>query len=400
MTRHFVDALKFIRQEATGGLMLVGAAVLALVLVNAGAAPMYEDVLHTKVGFHLGPIGLDKTVLHWINDGLMAIFFFLVGLEIKRELAVGELSTPKKAALPFFAAIGGMAFPAAIYYAINSASPETIQGWAIPAATDIAFAVAVLALLGPRIPPALKIFLLAVAILDDLGAIIVIAVFYTTQLSLEALALGGLGVALLALMNIGGVRRATPYILVGVFVWACVLKSGVHATLAGVITGLAIPLFAKGSSDPNEGPLVALEHGLHPFVTYAVLPAFAFANAGVSFAGVGWDTLLGLVPLGIIAGLVIGKPVGLFVMSFLAVQMRICELPEGTSWAQIWGAGCLAGIGFTMSLFIGMLAFPDPVNMPSVRIGVLCASVLAAIIGFVWLMAVSKAPSETAPAST
>lgn len=385
MTRHFVDALKFIRQESIGGFMLLCAAMLALILVNAGAAPFYDDFLHTKVGFFYGPFGLKKTLLHWINDGLMAVFFFLVGMEVKRELLVGELSTPRRAALPIFAAIGGMAVPAGIYAAINWSSPHTLGGWAIPAATDIAFAVAILAMLGPRIPASLKIFLLAVAIIDDIGAILIIALFYTADLSVPALGFAVGGVVALCLLNLAGVKRISPYVLVGIFIWACVLKSGIHATLAGVITGLAIPLYVKGSNDPHEGPLESAEHYLHPWVTYLVLPAFAFANAGVSLSGVGIDTLKGLIPLGIIAGLLVGKPVGLVVMSWIAVRLGVCDRPEGTSWGHIIGAGFLAGIGFTMSLFIGMLAFKDPARLPEVRLSVLCASVLAALIGLIWL---------------
>ncbi len=400
MTRYFINALSFVRHEAIGGLMLVSAAILALVLVNAGAAPTYENVLNTPLGFFFGPIGLEKTLLHWINDGLMAIFFFLIGMEVKREFIVGELSTPRRAALPMFAAIGGMAIPALIYAAINFNSPQTLGGWAIPAATDIAFALAVLVMLGSRIPPALKVFLLAVAIIDDVGAIIVIAIFYTSKLSVTALALGLGGVVVLGLLNIAGVRRISPYVLVGIFVWACVLKSGIHATLAGVVTGLAIPLFAKDSTDPHAGPLEAMEHWLHPWVTFGILPAFAFANAGVSLQGLSIETLQGLIPMGIIAGLVIGKPVGVLLMSWLAVRSGACELPEGITWSHIFGAGCLAGIGFTMSLFIGMLAFPDPAQMPEVRIGVLTASLLAALLGIIWLLATSKTKAATGSSPT
>ena len=390
MTRNFVDALSFIKHEAIGGLMLICAAVSALVLVNNGFANEYENFLHWPVGIFYGPFGLEKSMLHWINDGLMAVFFFLVGMEIKRELVVGELSTPRRAALPFFAAVGGMAVPALIYAVINMHSPQTLGGWAIPAATDIAFAVAILAILGSRIPPALKIFLLAVAIIDDIGAIIIIAIFYTADLSPTALGFAAAGIGVLALMNVVGIRRVALYVIVGIFVWACVLKSGIHATLAGVITGLAIPLYAKGSTDPHTGPLEATEHTLHPWVTYLVLPAFAFANAGVSFAGIGVDTLKGLVPLGIIAGLVIGKPLGILIMSWLAVASGASQRPDGVTWNHILGAGFLAGIGFTMSLFIGMLAFPDPGRLPEVRIGVLCASGLAALLGLIWLLMTSK----------
>ncbi len=394
MQRYIMDALNFIRFEAIGGLMLLGAAIVALVLVNAGFGPVYNQLLNEPIGFRVGPFGLEKTLLHWINDGLMAIFFFLVGLEIKREIKVGELSSVRRAALPFFAAIGGIVCPALIYAAINFDNAETLRGWAIPAATDIAFAVACLAVLGSRIPPALKIFLLAVAILDDIGAILIIALFYTANLSLTALIFAAVGVAVLAIMNFAGVRRVLPYILVGIFVWACVLKSGIHATLAGVITALAIPLYSS-SGDLHEGPLESLEIALHPWVTYLVLPLFAFANAGVSLAGVTPQTLLGMIPLGIIAGLVIGKPIGLFVMSWVAVNLGLCEKPEGTNWQQILGVGFLAGIGFTMSLFIGMLAFPDPAYAAEVRIGVISGSIISALLGLLVLSTAGR--SEPIP---
>ena len=396
MQRTIMDALSFIRFEAAGGLMLLIAAIVALVLVNAGFGPFYNEILHTPLGFRLGPFGLEKSLLHWINDGLMAIFFFLVGLEIKREIMAGELSSVRRASLPIFAAIGGMLVPALIYAAINYQSPETLRGWAIPAATDIAFAVACLAVLGSRIPPALKVFLLAVAILDDIGAILIIALFYTADLSLYALVLASVGVALLAIFNLTGIRKIAPYVLVGIFIWACVLKSGIHATLAGVITAFAIPLRSH-AGDLHSGPLETLEVGLHPWVTYLVLPLFAFANAGVLLTGVTPQIFMGLIPLGIIAGLVIGKPVGLFVFSWLAVALGLCERPEGTNWQQILGVGFLAGIGFTMSLFIGMLAFPDPAYTAEVRLGVICGSVISALLGLLALSTAGRSQPIATP---
>ena len=326
----------------------------------------------------------------------MAIFFFLVGLEIKRELLVGELSSTSRAALPAFAAVGGMLCPALVYLALNYADPVTSQGWAIPAATDIAFAVGVMAMLGSRIPSSLKIFLLAVAIIDDLGAIIIIALFYTAKLSVLALALAAAGVVLLGLLNISGVERRWPYILIGLVVWVCVLKSGVHATLAGVVTGLAIPLYASGNPDVHAGPLERTEAELHPWVKYGVLPLFAFGNAGVALTGLGIDSLLGTLTLGIVLGLVLGKPIGVFLFSWLAVSLKISELPAGTNWGQILGAGCLAGIGFTMSLFIGMLAFDDPAYAADIRVGVLVGSIISAVVGFLLLSASSRKPQPAA----
>lgn len=388
----FRGALGFIKHEVMGGVLLLCAALLALVLVNYGAAEVYNNFLHSKIGFTVGPIGLYKSALHWINDGLMAVFFLLVGLEVKRELLVGELSSVRRALLPFFAAVGGMAVPALIYYWINIDNPELLRGWAIPAATDIAFAVAILAIVGSRVPASLKIFLLAVAIIDDLGAIVVIALFFTADLSVMALALAGAGVVALIILNLSGVKRTWPYILVGIFVWACVLKSGVHATLAGVITGLAIPLSGVDGQSEN-GPLVTLEHALHSWIKYLVLPLFAFANAGVSLAGFTPLSLTDSLSLGIIAGLVVGKPLGIFLASWLAVGAGLCQRPEGTNWMQILGVGCLAGIGFTMSLFIGMLAFPDAASAAIIRISVLVASIASAVLGLL-LLASSSARSQ------
>ena len=384
-------ALAFVHHEAAGGIFLMIAAFAALLIANSPAAPLYNTFLDTHLSIRLGDLGLDKNLLHWINDGLMAIFFFLVGLEIKRELMVGELSTPKQAALPFAAAVGGMIVPALIYFAINRDNLSALPGWAIPMATDIAFAVGVLALLGSRVPAALKVFLLALAIIDDLGAIIVNALFYTSDLSVLSLVLAGIGLAILTALNLRGVVRLAPYVLVGLFVWVCVLKSGVHATLAGVATAFAIPLDLNTSAGKKTGMTSAndLMEALHPWVTFLVLPLFAFANAGVSLAGVGFQALTDGIPLGIAAGLLIGKPVGVLLFSGLMIGLGLASLPQGTTWAHMLGAGFLAGIGFTMSLFIGTLAFPDPGLAGEVRIGVLGGSLVAATIGYLILSRLS-----------
>lgn len=392
MKTKFNSALDFIHHEATGGIFLLLAAVLALVVANSPIAVVYQTALDTHFRVGLPNLGLDKSLLHWINDGLMAIFFLVVGLEIKRELVSGELSSPKQAALPFAAAVGGMVVPALIYAAFNWNDPVALSGWAIPSATDIAFAVGVLALLGSRVPPALKIFLLALAIIDDLGAIIIIALFYTANLSVLSLVLAAAGLAVLALFNVKGVTRLSPYLIVGIFVWLCVLKSGVHATLAGVATALAIPQSANGAGTEAQSPAGHLMERLHPWVTFLILPLFAFANAGVSLAGVTPTQVLAPIPLGIALGLLVGKPVGVFAASWLAIKSGAADLPEGAGWTQIFGAGLLAGIGFTMSLFIGSLAFPDAASAVDVRIGVLGGSLLAALAGYAVLSWVSTKP--------
>ena len=323
----------------------------------------------------------------------MAIFFFLVGLEIKRELLVGELSTRQQAALPVIAAAGGMVAPALIYAAINSGNAIALHGWAIPAATDIAFAVGVLALLGPRIPASLKVFLLALAIIDDLGAILIIAVFYTSDLSLVALSLAAAGIVGLAVLNRKGVMSVAAYALVGLFIWVCVLKSGVHATLSGVVTALAIPLApARGE---KQGMLERLEESLHPWVTFGVLPAFAFANAGVSLAGMTLAKLGGTIPMGIALGLFLGKPIGIFGCSLAAIRLKLAGKPEGATWPQLLGVAMLGGIGFTMSLFIGMLAFAGPEHAADIRIGVPLGSVASALAGYLVLRRVTRpAPAK------
>jgi NhaA family Na+:H+ antiporter len=386
-----VDGAKaFFQHEASGGLVLLAAAVLGLLLQNSAASWLYDGLLSTPVTVRVGALNLDKSLLHWINDGLMAIFFFLVGLEIKRELVVGELSSVRKASLPAIAALGGMIVPALVYSAINWYDDVALHGWAIPAATDIAFAIGVLALLGPRIPLALKVFLLALAIIDDLGAIVIIAVFYTAHLSVEGLALASLGIAALAILNAKGVTRTAPYVLVGLFIWVCVLKSGVHATLAGVATALAVPL--TRAPGQQHGTLERLEEALGPWVKFLVLPLFAFANAGVSLAGMTLAQVTGPIPMGIALGLFIGKPIGIFSFSALAVGLRLTSKPQGATWPQLFGVAILGGIGFTMSLFIGMLAFVDATRAADIRIGVLLGSVVSAVAGYVFLRAVTGQP--------
>ena len=378
-----IVSFKFLEHEAAGGIVLCIAAILALLVANSPLSALYDTLLHARVSLGYPPLVLDKSLAHWINDGLMAIFFFLVGLEIKRELLVGALASAKTAALPVIAAVGGMIVPALIYAVINWDDPVAIRGWAIPAATDIAFAVGVMALLGERVPPALKVFLLALAIIDDLGAIIIIALFYTSNLSLMALFLAALGILVLIAMNRQNVTRIAPYLLVGLFVWVCVLKSGVHATLAGVATALSIPL-AAGNGD-REGPLEKLEHAIGPWVSFAILPIFAFANAGVSLAGVSLADLTSPVPLGIALGLFIGKPVGIYAFARVAISSALATAPAATTSLQLFGASVLAGIGFTMSLFIGMLAFADPAMATDVRLGVLSGSLLSAGLGYMIL---------------
>ena len=363
--------------------MLLAAAAVAIALDNSPLSPFYDALLDTRAGIRIGALAIDKPLLLWINDGLMAVFFFLVGLEIKRELVVGELSSLRRASLPLIAAIGGMIVPAAIYAMINAGNAVALRGWAIPAATDIAFALGVLALLGTRVPASLKLFLLALAIIDDLGAIIIIALFYTSDLSGLALALAASGGIALAAMNLAGVRRLSAFVVVGVVMWACVLKSGVHATLAGVALALAIPLAPDGTDTPS--PLEQAETALEPWVHFAILPLFAFANAGVSLTGLRFADLAAPIPLGIAAGLFIGKQIGIFASAWLAIQIGLAERPAGASWLQLYGVAILGGIGFTMSLFVGTLAFADASQAGPVRLGVLAGSLLSAGIGYLVL---------------
>ena len=381
-----LDRLRdFLRLETAGGILLVGAAALAMILVNSPLAWLYNSLLEVPVAIRIGDFEIFKPMLLWINDGLMAVFFFLVGLELKREIIEGELSQPAQAVLPAFAAVGGMVVPAAIYAWLNWSNPVTLQGWAIPAATDIAFALGVLLLLGKQVPTSLKVFLMTLAILDDLGAIVIIALFYTADLSVTSLVTALSALTVLIIMNRRGVMSLPAYILVGLIMWASVLKSGVHATLAGVALAAVIPM--RDPANPKHSPLRALEHDLHPSVAYVILPVFAFANAGVSFEGVRLATLLEPVPLGIAAGLFLGKQFGVFLFSWLAVQLRLARLPAGVTWPQVYGTALLCGIGFTMSLFIGSLAFENagPQYGASVRLGIIVGSLLSAVAGFLLL---------------
>jgi len=367
--------------DAISGLLLIAATFVALLLNNSSAAQLYDSLLHVKGTISIGEYGFSKSLLLWINEGLMAIFFMLVGLEIKREMVFGELSDPKNMALPGMAAVGGMLVPAAFFYFGVDGDPAAMAGWAIPTATDIAFAVGILALMSSRVPPELKLFLLTLAILDDLGAVIIIAAFYTADLSTISLALGTAGCAGLLLMNRFNVRDTSAYIFLGIIIWGFVVKSGVHATLAGVAVGLAIP---AGKDSEGHCPLEELEHNLHAPVSLVILPLFAIANAGVSLVGVTFENLTTPISWGVIWGLVAGKPLGVMLGALTAVYLLKAKLPAALTFRHIWGAGHLAGIGFTMSLFIGSLAYESAAMNAEVRIGVLAASMLSAVLG--WLI--------------
>ncbi len=373
---------RFFEHEAAGGLVIMFAALSALLVRNSPWESVYGVLLELPVAVQAGSLQIAKPLLLWVNDGLMAAFFFLVGLEIKRELLQGELSSPAKAALPVAAAVGGMVVPALIYLLFNAGDKVAMHGWAIPTATDIAFALGVLLLLGRRVPVSLKIFLTAVAIIDDLGAIVIIAIFYTDNLSMSMIALAGAGVVALAVLNLAGVTRMGGYFLVGIILWVCVLKSGVHATLAGVVCALAVPLRARNAE--GESPLLQIEHKLQPWVAFGVLPVFAFFNAGVPLAGVTPAILSEGVPLGIAAGLILGKPLGIGAACVLMIRLGWGALPQGASRMQFFGVSLLCGIGFTMSLFIGSLAFnsADDMVMTLVRLGVLGGSLVSGLAGY------------------
>lgn len=387
---------RFFSHEASGGILLMLSALAALIVANTALAPFYDNFLTSKLAITLNGDGLAKPLILWINDGLMAVFFFLIGLELKREMMEGKLKNPRDIILPGVAAVGGMAAPALIYVAINWSSPATLPGWAIPAATDIAFALGILALVGSRAPASLKVFLLTLAILDDLGAIIIIALFYTAELKVDYLLMALLPLAGLIWLNLRGAHRIAPAILLGTILWVLVLKSGVHATLAGVITALCIPLTDKW----GKSPLHALENALSPYVLYLIVPVFAFANAGVVLQGMTFADLLAPLPLGIALGLILGKQLGVFGLTFLLVKTGVARLPHGAGWLHIYGIACLAGVGFTMSLFIGSLSFSNPALMNQVRMGVLSGSLISAILGYTALrLAASRAPQpETAQA--
>ncbi|OAN50530.1 sodium:proton antiporter [Paramagnetospirillum marisnigri] len=368
-----------LRHDAAGGVVLMAAALAAMAFANSPLHSVYEHFLETRLSLQAGELVLAKPLHHWVNDGLMAVFFLMVGLEIKREVLEGELSSLRQASLPLIAALGGMAAPALVYLAVTWGDAEAMRGWAIPAATDIAFAVGVLALAGKRVPPSLRIFLLALAIMDDLGAIVIIALFYTAQLSVPALVLAALALMALAALNRSGVTAFAPYVVVGAILWACVLESGVHATLAGVALGFAIPL--RGGGGPHASPLRVMEHGLHPWVTFAILPLFAFANAGVFLGQVSAATLADPITVGVAAGLFLGKPIGVMAATLAAIGLGLGRMPAGASLGQFFGVAVLTGIGFTMSLFIGTLAFDGIQHDNAIRLGVLGGSLASAVLG-------------------
>jgi len=380
---------RFFQLEAAGGLLLIAAAALALIINNSPLSWLYNAFLETPVEARIGALHIAKPLLLWINDGLMALFFLIIGLEVKREVLEGHLSKPSQIVLPGAAAIGGMVVPALMYVALNTGNAEALNGWAIPMATDIAFALGVLALLGKRVPVSLKLFLMTLAIIDDLGAIIVIALVYSGELSQLSLILAAVSIIVLIAMNRSGVSRLAPYLLVGLVLWVCVLKSGIHATLAGVVLAFCIPL----RTSSKASPLLTLEHGLHPWVAYGILPLFAFANAGVSLAGVTMDSFTHSVPLGIAAGLLLGKTLGVFGLTWLAVKTRIASLPKEANWGHVLGVSILCGIGFTMSLFVGSLAFEPGVSAYAGedRMGILTGSILSAIIGYGVMVLACKA---------
>ncbi|ABE75900.1 MULTISPECIES: Na+/H+ antiporter NhaA [Psychrobacter] len=378
----------FFNLEASGGIVLALAAIAAMIIANTSLNTWYESFIHAPVAIQIGSFSIAKDAHHWINDGLMAVFFFLVGLELKREVLIGELSNVKQIILPAGAALGGMIMPAIVYLFFNYNEPEFWRGWAIPAATDIAFALGILSLLGNRVPNSLKVFLVSIAIFDDIGAIIIIALFYTNDLSLGSLAIAGLCLPFLYLLNRRNVTSITPYLLIGVIMWVAVLKSGIHATLAGVVLALFIPLFDR--TDPEHSPLEELEHDLQNTVSYGILPLFAFANAGISLKGAGFGELFHSVPLGIAAGLFIGKQVGVMLMCWLIFKLGISTMPKGMNFKQIYGAALLCGVGFTMSLFIGGLAFAGETPLFDERLGIIMGSIVSGIAGYMMLKATLK----------
>jgi len=378
----------FFKLEAASGLMLLIAAVIALIISNSDLNETYFNILNTHLLIGTQNFGLDLSILHWINDVLMAVFFFVVTLEIKREFIQGELSKPKRALLPIIGAVGGMALPALIYVIINFDTGYTLRGWAIPSATDIAFSIGVLSLLGSRIPISLKVFLVALAIIDDLGAIIIIAFFYSTELQYTYLLLMLAAFLSLILLNKLNVKKFAPYFLVGLFLWYFTHESGIHSTISGVLLATTIP---HRKHEKDYSLLLKLEHILSPYVAFGIMPLFAFANAGVVLNDISINTILSPVPLGIICGLFFGKQIGVFLFSFLAVKLKLAEMPTNSNWIKFYGVGILTGIGFTMSLFVGNLAFFDySNNLDGVKIGVLIGSSLSAIVGYLLLLIVTQ----------
>lgn len=372
---------EFFKLEAAAGLILMGAAALAIIVENFGLAWAYDAFLTLNLSVSIGDLGISKPLLLWINDGLMAVFFLLVALEVKREILEGELSSKEQITLPVLAGIGGMVVPAAIYLSFNWGDPIAMNGWAIPAATDIAFALGIMMLLGDRVPLSLKVLLTAIAIVDDLAAVLIIAAFYTSELSLISLLLAAIALSGLVALNRFHVTRIAPYMVIGILLWIFVLKSGVHATLAGVAIGFAIPM-----RDGGHSPLKHLEHQLHPYVAYGVLPLFAFANAGLPLHGLSWADLMNPVTLGIAAGLFFGKQIGVFIFSSLAITLKLGKLPEG-GWMGLYGVALLTGVGFTMSLFIGSLAIEGVEAANQIRLGILIGSIAAGVAGYMVLRA-------------
>ena len=378
----------FFKLEAASGLVLLIAAVIALVLSNTNLSNYYFDILNTHILIGTKNFGLDLSVIHWINDALMAVFFFVVTLEIKREFVQGELSKPKQALLPIIGAVGGMALPALIYIIINFETEYTLRGWAIPTATDIAFSIGVLSLLGSRIPISLKVFLTALAIIDDLGAIIIIAFFYSSELQYIYLLLMLASFIALLILNKLGIKNLIPYLLIGLFLWYFTHGSGIHSTISGVILATTIP---HRDNTKDYSPLLKLEHILSPYVAFGIMPLFALANAGVTFNDISVNTILEPVPLGILCGLFFGKQIGVFLFSFLSIKLKLAEMPSNSNWMKFYGVGILTGIGFTMSLFIGNLAFVDySNNLDGVKIGVLLGSFLSALVGYIVLLIATK----------
>lgn len=383
--------ISFFQKGSAGGIVLMISALLAIVCANTGLKVYYEMLISTPVSVQVGSLVIAKPLLLWINDGLMAVFFFLVGLELKRELMEGELSNLRSIVLPGVGAIGGMLVPALIYLYFNYDDPTAVQGWAIPAATDIAFALGVLSLLGSRVPLSIKVFLTSLAIFDDIGAILIIAFFYTSKISLTALLVAGICIPVLAILNWRGIVAKSPYIFIGVIMWVAMLKSGVHATLAGVILAMFIPMRSK--ANPEISPLKNLEHDLHTVVAFFILPLFAFVNAGIDLGGVTSDQLLHGVPIGIATGLFLGKQVGILGFCWLVIKLKLAQLPTGMNWGSLYGTAALCGIGFTMSLFIGSLAFEETgVNMVfDERLGIIIGSIVSGILGYFVLKGSLKA---------
>ena len=385
----------FLKLESASGLILIVATVVALIFANTPLDHIYELFLSTQVGVQVGALEISKPLLLWINDGLMAVFFFLIGLELKRELIEGELSDPKQIVMPAAGAIGGMLIPALVYVFFNQGNDVALAGWAIPAATDIAFALGILAMLGNRVPVALKVFLVSLAIIDDIGAIIIIALFYTSELAVESLVVAAFAVAMLAFLNFRGVVKIVPYILVGLVLWVSVLKSGVHATLAGVVLAFFIPLKIKNEN--GISPAKELEHDLHSSVAFVIVPIFAFANAGVDLRGMSLERFLDPVPIGIALGLFAGKQIGVFGFAWLVIKLGWAKLPNNVNWKQLYGVATLCGVGFTMSLFIGSLAFEQTGenNLFDDRLGILFGSFMSAVVGYLVLnKTLPKTPAQ------